>query len=176
MTRQHIVSRAEAWAKRYQVTPWWLLLAVIQIESSFRPLARGKAGEYGLGQLMPGTISDFEKRTGKRITDPYDVEQNLEVSAWYLGHEVPRMLRAYSKEVTVRNILWAYNAGIGNLVKGRLPVSTVDYIGKVKAQLVVFAPSSPGELLSSPATMAQKPGVWASLLALVSAIFYYLVK
>jgi soluble lytic murein transglycosylase-like protein len=179
MTREIIQTKAEHWAKRYSVSPWWLLSAVVQIESSFRPLARGKAGEYGLGQIMPGTIRDFEKRTGKTVTDPFDVDQNLEVAAWYLGSEVPRMLRAYSKDVTVKNILWAYNAGIGNLVKGNLPASTVSYISKVQGQLAVFAPSvinSPGEVLSSPATVAQRPSLMASVLALVAGILYYLLK
>jgi len=38
------------------------------------------------------------------------------------------MLRYYGISVTVKNVLWAYNAGIGRVVDGIMPETTKQYI------------------------------------------------
>ena len=89
------------------------------------------SGAMGLGQLMPIVIEDFEEQTGITYTDYKKPETNLEVSAWYLGERIPKMLKHYGHEVTRKNILWAYNAGIGNLNNGILPKETQRYFEKI---------------------------------------------
>ena len=40
------------------------------------------------------------------------------------------MLKHYKKEVNIDNILWAYNAGIGKVIKEIKPEETKNYIIK----------------------------------------------
>jgi hypothetical protein len=47
-----------------------------------------------------------------------------------MNTRIPQMLKAYKIPDTIDNRLWAYNAGIGNVKKGRLPKETRNYIRK----------------------------------------------
>jgi soluble lytic murein transglycosylase-like protein len=64
------------------------------------------------------------------MSDLYDVKLNKKVAVWYLTRRIPQMLRAKGKPVTVENILIAYNAGIGRVVKGIKPSETRQYLKK----------------------------------------------
>lgn len=105
-----------------------LIMAVINQESSFNPSATSKAGAMGLMQLMPGTAQ------GLGVSNPYDIEQNVEGGTKYLRN----LLDMYGncKELA----LAAYNAGPNALSRknvdnpseiNRLPSETQNYVKKV---------------------------------------------
>jgi soluble lytic murein transglycosylase-like protein len=88
-----------------------LVLALVATESNFRQTAVSRAGALGLGQLMPRTAGSLG------VTDPFDVEQNVEGSAEVPGDEIERMAARHGrKKAAVRDIhlaLACYNAGPG---------------------------------------------------------------
>ena len=108
------------------------LQAIARIESGGNPLAVSKAGAIGLYQLMPCVLQEYNTRFGLRLSkkDLYNPEVNTKIASWYLSKRIPQMLRFYKKEVSAKNVLWAYNAGIGNVVKGRMPLETQNYLKK----------------------------------------------
>jgi len=78
-----------------------LVLAVVAVESAFRPDAVSPKGAQGLMQLMPGTAASLGVR------DPFDPEQNLEGGARHLRG----LVEEYRGDLT--KALAAYNAGSG---------------------------------------------------------------
>lgn len=78
--------------------PPGLMTAIVQLESSGNPNARGTSGEIGLAQLMPATA----KTLG---VDPRDPEQSLRGMATLLRH----LMQKYKGDV--RKVLAAYNEG-----------------------------------------------------------------
>ena len=121
---------------------------IIKIESSGNPNAVSRTGCIGLMQISEVVLKEFNLRSWKtfdskeenplplynppeyNLGDLYNPSINVEIGTWYLNRRIPEMLRYYHKEVTIDNILWAYNAGIGNLIKGIKPKETRDYIKK----------------------------------------------
>ena len=63
--------------------PLSLALAVVQVESSYRPSARGAAGEIGLMQLMPRTARHIGYK-GK-MKNLYNPDTNIRYGMKYLG-------------------------------------------------------------------------------------------
>lgn len=107
---------------------------VFTIESSNNPKAYNKkSGAVGLGQIVDIALKDYnilnpkEQYTKEQLFDP---KINTRVSTWMLEDRIPKMLKHFNIPITTENILWAYNAGIGNVVKGIKPQETVDYIEK----------------------------------------------
>ena len=88
MAQKHRVERA-------------LLLAVIGVESAFRPDAVSRTGARGLMQLMPATAADLE-------VNPDIPRDNVDGGARYLAW----LLRTFGSE---RLALAAYNAGPGRV-------------------------------------------------------------
>jgi soluble lytic murein transglycosylase-like protein len=80
-----------------------LVVALVAVESSWRPEAVSSAGARGLGQLMPGTAA------GLRV-DPDDPEANLDGTIRHLRGLLDRYARYPEQERYVRAIA-AYNAG-----------------------------------------------------------------
>jgi Transglycosylase SLT domain len=111
-------------AHRHGIDPG-LILAVVSIESGFRPEAVSPKGAQGLMQLMPGTSRDLG------VADPLDPEQNLDGGVRHLG----ALLTLYDGDLT--RALAAYNAGAGAVSRhGGVPPyrETQAYVKKVLAR------------------------------------------
>jgi soluble lytic murein transglycosylase-like protein len=91
-------------AARHHV-PEDLVLAVIQVESSFRPGARSHAGARGLMQLMPRTAASLARRLGREDYDVEDPAFNIEAGTAYLAY----LLDLFDGEVELA--LAGYNTG-----------------------------------------------------------------
>lgn len=121
-------------SKKYGVSKS-LIKAVITIESCFKSRARGALGEKGLMQLMPGTARRL------KVKDGYNVSQNVHGGAKYLSF----LLNRYHGNM--QRAIAAYNAGEGNIDKGRIPNRR--YVNKVlhayskfsSSQSVAFKPT-----------------------------------
>ena len=109
-----------AYSGKYGVDPR-LVVALILVESGFRPDATSPKGAMGLGQLMPSTAK------GLGVSDAYDPVQNIEASV--------RLMRGHlDKYQDLALALSAYNAGSGAVKKynGVPPYrETKNYISKV---------------------------------------------
>jgi soluble lytic murein transglycosylase-like protein len=108
-------------ARRHDIDPD-LVLAVVTVESAFRPDAVSRKGAQGLMQLMPGTAASLGVR------DPLDPRENLEGGVRHLG----ALLTQYGGDL--RKALAAYNAGAGAVERYRgLPPyrETRDYVRRV---------------------------------------------
>lgn len=114
--------------KKYNMDPSFIM-AVIKQESNFNSNAVSSAGATGIMQIMPFNFA------GLGITDPYDVEQNIDGGTKMLSN----LLDVYQDK---KMALAAYNAGSGTLANrningeedfDRLPSETQDYIKKVSA-------------------------------------------
>ena len=91
---------AAAAARRHGLDPG-LVLAVVSVESGFRPQAVSPRGAQGLMQLMPGTASSLG------VADAFDPVQNLDGGTRHLG----QLLTLYGGDLA--RALAAYNAGEG---------------------------------------------------------------
>jgi soluble lytic murein transglycosylase-like protein len=75
-----------------------LLRSLVQVESSFRPMALSKKGAIGLTQVMPYNA----KRCGLHADELWDVSLNLACGAQILTEEIKR-LGSIEKALTVYN-------------------------------------------------------------------------
>lgn len=85
-------------ARRHGLPPE-LVLAVVAVESGFRPDAVSPKGAQGLMQLMPATAGSLG------VADAFDPAQNLDGGSRHLG----QLLTVYDGDLT--RALAAYNAG-----------------------------------------------------------------
>ena len=122
----HVVSKSEIIAvarrkARHHGLDSNLVLAVIQVESDFDPLAVSHKGARGLLQLMPSTARELGVR------DPFDVNQNIDGGVRYLAW----LIQEFDGDIPTA--LKAYNAGIGRIKRNRsqIPRETKRYVQKV---------------------------------------------
>jgi soluble lytic murein transglycosylase-like protein len=100
--RNEIIQIVEEGSKKYDVDKA-LILAIISRESGFRKNVTSKRGAKGLMQLTSGTIKFINsKNKDLKITDPYDIKQNVMGGTFYL-------INKYNGDL--RLALAAYNAG-----------------------------------------------------------------
>lgn len=97
---------ASAAARRHGLDPG-LVLAVVSVESAFRPEAVSRKGAQGLMQLMPATAASLG------VKDAFDPVENLDGGSRHLGS----LLTLYGGDLV--NALAAYNAGAGAVARYR---------------------------------------------------------
>jgi hypothetical protein len=127
-----VATLARAAAERYGVDPD-LILAVVGVESSFRPDAVSPKGAQGLMQLMPGTAAELG------IADAFDAASNLDGGTRHLQ----ALLRLYRGDL--RRALAAYNAGAGAVARhGGVPPyrETQEYVRKVMRRYGAARPAA----------------------------------
>jgi soluble lytic murein transglycosylase-like protein len=111
-----------------------LVLALIEIESSYDPAARSGRGALGLMQLREPTLRREVERAGLELLDPHDPATNLRAGIRYLR----RLLDAFGREDVA---LMAYNAGPNRILgylregEGEIPARFHAYPRKVRAEL-----------------------------------------
>jgi len=116
-----IEALAIATARQHGLDPD-LVLAVVGVESAFRPKAVSPKGAQGLMQLMPGTAAELG------VEDALDPAQNLDGGVRHLGS----LLTLYGGDLS--RALAAYNAGEGAVARhGGIPPfkETREYVRKV---------------------------------------------
>ncbi|HEX2734279.1 MAG TPA: lytic transglycosylase domain-containing protein [Polyangiaceae bacterium] len=104
--------------------PTALVLAVVEVESSFDPQAVSESGAVGLMQLLPSTAFELG------VTNPFDARQNVYGGTRYLR----RLLERFGPEL--RTVLAAYNAGPGAVERAQgapLQEKTERYVAKALA-------------------------------------------
>ncbi len=89
-------------AERHGVDQY-LIHALIEAESGYRPRAESVRGAMGLMQLMPELASDYD------LSDPYDPAKNIEVGTRHLSNLIDKY--------GISGALAAYNAGEGSVIK-----------------------------------------------------------
>ncbi|HEX9203597.1 MAG TPA: lytic transglycosylase domain-containing protein, partial [Vicinamibacteria bacterium] len=112
---------ATAAARRHGLDPG-LVLAVVSVESAFRPEAVSRKGAQGLMQLMPATAASLG------VKDAFDPVENLDGGSRHLGS----LLTLYGGDLV--SALAAYNAGAGAVARhGGVPPyrETRAYVKKV---------------------------------------------
>ncbi|MBC5815558.1 MAG: lytic transglycosylase domain-containing protein [Candidatus Eremiobacteraeota bacterium] len=93
---QHVLMNAARWNVDAN-----LLIALVTVESRWRPSARSRVGAFGLGQLMPGTARTLG-------VNSHNADQNLSGCAHYLSG----LITKYGNHTNQYQLAFAaYNAG-----------------------------------------------------------------
>ena len=111
------------------------LRKIKQIESHGNPLAYNKhSGARGLYQITSICLEEYNNyhNTLYSLNDLFNPTINEIIARWYLEIRIPQLLKHYDLEVTVENILWAYNGGINKVRRNQMDRETEDYISKYK--------------------------------------------
>ena len=119
---------AQRIARRHGLEPA-LVMAVIQAESRFLPMARSQRGAQGLMQINPVTARHLKLRR------PLDPKANLEAGVSYLA----RLYQEYQGDLSLT--LAAYNAGPAKVAAaGGVPdfPETREYVDEVLEHLSYF--------------------------------------
>ena len=109
MTYAEVVDR---YAREYAIDPF-LVMAMIRVESNFRPQIVSPKGAVGLMQVMPATAADMAARIGIDDFDPgqdlVEPETNTRIGVSYVAD----LVREFGPRAAV--VLAAYNAGRGTV-------------------------------------------------------------
>ena len=106
-----------------------------QIESHGNPLAYNRSsGARGLYQITQICLDEYNNYNNKSYNsnDLFIPSINEAIVSWYLEKRIPQMLKYYDLDVTVENILWAYNGGIGKVRRNQMDRETENYIEKYR--------------------------------------------
>lgn len=107
------------------------VLATIMVESAFNPAAyryEAKLGEasYGLMQLLWSTARQMLPSL-RDPTELYDPATNIQAGMMFMRWNWDYLRRRLGRDPSNAEWLGAYNAGVGNVMKGYIPN---DYIAK----------------------------------------------
>lgn len=99
-----------AHAEAVDIDPY-LAMAVIRVESKFRPHAQSIRGARGLMQLMPDTAQWVAQQMGEEFHPDmlFDVEYNTKIGCWYLA----KLIKDFEGNLPLA--LAAYNGGPTNV-------------------------------------------------------------
>lgn len=114
---------------------------ISKIESNNNNYAYNKSSKaYGAYQITPICLADYNKCLGADIE--YSQLSNelisREIAFWYLNYRIPAMLENIGADVTIENVLWCYNAGIGRLHNNIKPSETKLYVIKYRTHIDNF--------------------------------------
>jgi hypothetical protein len=116
-------------SRRARIDPV-LILAIIEVESGFDPLARSHRNAIGLMQVKPSTLWREAERSGLVGDDPHEPEFNVFAGALYFR----RLVDAFGLNDVA---LMAYNAGpnriLGHIRAGEIPDRYFEYPRRVRA-------------------------------------------
>lgn len=89
----------------------YLVMAVIRVESKFRPQAQSVKGAKGLMQLMPETARWVKGQMGEDFDEEqlFDVHYNTRIGCWYLAS----LIKGFDGQLHIA--LAAYNGGPNNV-------------------------------------------------------------
>ena len=97
-----------------------MIRSIIKLESSFQPYSLSISGAMGLMQLMPFTAEWLS------VTNPYDIEQNIQGGTQYYRDQLERF------DGDVEKALAAYNKGPNTVIKhGGVPPEAKSYVKRV---------------------------------------------
>jgi soluble lytic murein transglycosylase-like protein len=84
--RKRLASLIHRESRRYAIE-WRLLVAIVEMESNFKPGAESRRGALGLMQLRPSTAAEVASAIGVPYGGPvelYDIEANIRLGTAYL--------------------------------------------------------------------------------------------
>ncbi len=113
MQRYNLAEIIVEQADIYDIDPV-LIVAQIQVESSFNKNALSNKGAKGLMQLLPGTAEYIMKKTDldlKSAANLYDVETNITLGTAYMAYLIDKT------NGNIEYALTAYNIGPANMSK-----------------------------------------------------------
>lgn len=130
MAKKEMTQMVLSLAKEYRLDPI-LILAVIHVESRFKPAARSNRGAIGLMQIKPIVVKDVADELGIETQNSHQKllgkEFNMRVGVHYLSNLIKRF------KGDIHKALMAYNMGptaVSKLYKNR-SVPLGGYQGKV---------------------------------------------
>lgn len=124
--RLALVPRFEHWAAAHGA-PVDLLMAMTWLESGWQHDVVSSAGAVGIGQLMPDTVTWMRDVVLRQPLDPYDADDNINMSARYLKWLLDR---TGGDESTA---LAGYYQGLGAVQRSGVFPSTQVYVDDVLA-------------------------------------------
>lgn len=117
-----LYNRIDKYSKQYSIDPY-LIVAVMEKESSFNHKTKSSMGALGLMQIMPSTAKELG-------VNPRRAEENIEGGIRYLRQQLDK----YDGKYKVHYALASYNAGAGAVKKyGGIPpyTETQNYVRKI---------------------------------------------
>ena len=117
-----LYNRIDKYSRQYNIDPY-LIVAVMEKESSFNHETISSSGALGLMQIMPSTAKELG-------VNPKRAEENIEGGIRYLRQQLDK----YDGKYKVHYALASYNAGAGAVRKyGGIPLyaETQNYVRKI---------------------------------------------
>jgi hypothetical protein len=110
---------------------------ICTIESNCRDDAFNKKEEArGRYQIRPAVLQEYNQAHRIKITSQelHHPTKAKIVAEWYFNKRIPQMIRHFGLVDSDINRIVAWNAGISNLKKGRVPELTKRYIRKYRGK------------------------------------------